>query len=404
MTSIGYRAFENCTGLTSVTIGNGVTSIGDYAFYGCTGLTSIAIPDSVTSIGYRAFENCTGLTSVTIGNGVTSIDDYAFYGCSNLESITLPFVGANLNGSSNTHLGYIFGAGSYSSNNQYVPQSLKTVVITVTTSIENYAFYGCTGLTSVTIGNSVTSIGDSAFEKCTGLTSITISDSVTRIGYNAFYGCTGLTSVHITDIVAWCKISFNLYGANPLSYAHNLYLNGELVTDLVIPNSVTSIHATAFAGCTGLTSVTIGNGVTSIGDSAFSGCTGLTSVHITDIAAWCKISFGAPYASGSYYTANPLYYAHNLYLNGELVTELVIPDSVTSIGATAFYGCTGLTSITIPDSVTSIGYYAFAGCTGLKSITFTGTKAQWNAIDKGSNWNGNTGAYTIHCTDGDISK
>ena len=204
---------------------------------------------------------------------------------------------------------------------------------------------------------SVTYIGERAFYACSGLTSVTIPKSVTYIGERAFRECTGLTSVHITDLAAWCKIAFN--GSNPLSYAHHLYMNGEEIKDLVIPNSVTSIGNSAFYACSGLTSVTIPNSVTSIGDGAFDGCTGLTSVHITDLAAWCKISFGS----------NPLSYAPHLYMNGEEIKDLVIPNSVTSIGGNAFCGFTGLTSVTIPNSVTSIGYHVFWGCTGLTSVT-----------------------------------
>ena len=156
----------------------------------------------------------------------------------------------------------------------------------------------------------MTSIGDEAFRGCSGLTSVTIGSGVESIGGRAFEYCSGLTSVHISDIAAWCKIDFDDFNSNPLSYAHHLYLNGEEVKDLVIPNSVTSIGYLAFYDCSGLTSVTIPNSVTSIGTEAFSGCSGLTSVHISDIAAWCKIDF-----EGS--SSNPLSYAHHLYLNGE---------------------------------------------------------------------------------------
>ena len=192
--------------------------------------------------------------------------------------------------------------------------------------INGHAFDGCKGLKDITIPDSVTSIGTFAFWGCKGLTSITIPDSVTSIGYGAFEDCAGLTSI-------------------------------------TIPDSVTSIGNYAFWDCKGLTSITISDSIISIGDRAFAGCKGLKKVNYTgDIADWCKISF---YNDGS----NPLYNAHNLYINSGLVTDLTIPNSVKSIGNYAFFGCTSLTSITISNNVTSIGEEAFGSCTGLKNIT-----------------------------------
>ena len=196
------------------------------------------------------------------------------------------------------------------------------------------AFERYTALTSITIPNSVTSIEKSAFSGCSGLTSVTIGNSVTSIGSDAFYDCTGLKEVHISDISAWCGISFEYLYANPLYYAENLYLNGNLVTELTIPDGVNGIGDYLFGGCTCLTSIVIPDSVTSIGMAAFDSCTGLTSV--------------------------------------------TIPDSVTSIGWAAFDGCTGLTSITIPDSVTSITWAAFDGCTRLTSVTFENATG-WSA-------------------------
>ncbi len=491
--SITESAFWGYTGLTSVTIPESVVEIGGYAFNGCTGLTEVAIPNSVTSIGGSAFYNCTGLTEVTIPNSVTEIGSSAFSGCTGLTTV-------HFNATHCTSM-IAFDYYDHGGIRDYYPVFKGCTNLTTlnfgenVASISDYAFYNCTGLTEVTIPNSVTSIGQSAFYGCTGLTSVTIGNNVTEIGENAFYNCTGLTAVHITDLAKWCEIKYGTTAAAcPLYYAHNLYLNGKLVTNLVIPNSVTDISAGAFWGCTGLTSVTIpenvtsigrsafrdctnltsltiaeddteltiandtfnnspietlylgrnlsaasfqgkttltnltlGNGITSIRENMFNGCTGLTqvsisrsiteigesafsgctslsivdipesitsigedafygctslffvihghiswydvyqyTVNIANLDKWCKIKFGNAYA-------NPFYYSPILVLNGEAVTDLVIPEEVTSISDYAFSGCSYLTSVTIPNSVTKIGGYAFKGCTRLTELNYNAT-------------------------------
>ena len=215
------------------------------------------------------------------------------------------------------------------------------------TSIGEYAFNSCVDLTSVTIPNSVTAIGRGAFQVCGGLTSVTISGSVTSIGNGAFKACRSLTSVNIPNSVT--------------SIGNEVFSGCSGLTSISIPNSVTSIGSSAFQHCSGLTSISIPNSVTSIGSSAFGACSGLTSVYITDLSAWCKITFVNDYS-------NPLYYARRLYLNNEEIKDLVVPDGVTSIGNEVFYGCSGLTSVTIPGSVTGIGDRAFFGCDGLISV------------------------------------
>ena len=192
---IYQSAFEDCTSLTSVTIPDSVTSIGSYAFTDCTSEIVWGDEPEITKISSYAFSGYKG-TSITIPDSVTSIGRSAFFGCSSLESITLPFVGAAKGyGTKYTHFGYIFGASRYNYNDDYVPASLKEVIITGGTSIDDYAFYGCSGLTSITIPDSVTSIGDYAFYDCDSLTSVTSGNGVTSIGASAFRDCTSLTSV-----------------------------------------------------------------------------------------------------------------------------------------------------------------------------------------------------------------
>ena len=356
--NIKDSAFRSCRGINSITIPNSVTSIGDYAFYGCSGLRSVPFPTTVNYIGSNAFSYCTKLTSIAIPNGLSSIKASTFYGCTSLTSVSIPAsvtsIGAKAFSSCGLTKVNISDMGAWCSINFASSDALSLYQANL--------YLNGSLVTNLVIPDGVSRIRAYAFYGDSRIKSVTIPSTVTSIESSAFLNCSGLTSVHISDVAAWCGIRFASSDVNPLNYAHNLYINGSLVTDLVIPDGVTNIHKYAFFSCNSLASVTIPNSISCIEDGAFEGCRGLKGVHISDIASWCSICFKSWYA-------NPLSYAHKLYLNGSLVTDLIIPKGVTEVGDYTFYGCSDLASVNMPIGVTRLGYCVFKGCGELKNVT-----------------------------------
>ena len=588
--SIGLNTFYNCSSLTSIAIPASVTGIGDNAFYGCSSLeavtfaedsqltgigngafqncsklTSIAVPASVTGIGYNAFYGCSKLTSITIPAGVTAIGARSFYNCSSLAEINYQgtvaewqaiSMGTNWNSNTGAYTiictdGKIAKDGTVTMDEEKsdftfelvdgtytvtgytgtsaeidIPATYKGVAVT---AIGEYAFENCETLTKVTIPAGVTEIGWSAFSECYNLAAIHLPASLREIGYMAFESC-DLSEIYIADLAAWCKLSL----PDSISNGYDLYVNGELLTDLVIPQSITMINSYAFSNCDSIQSVTISKNVLMIGSNAFSSCDDLTSItfaegsrlfnigeyafygaEMTSIAIPASVTSIGSYAfrscqkltsvslpeglggisastfelcsalaeitipaSVTYIGMDAFTRCESLasvtFAEGSLLSELSsyafrecglksisIPAGVIDMGYIPFYqcnalesitlpfvgatlngtedtyfgclfgvnnssvpatlksvtvlgggtiaenafnGCSGITSITIGAGVTAIGNAAFYDCSGLTEIIYKGTLDEWQAISKGTDWDANTGDYTVTCTDGTIAK
>lgn len=374
---------------SSFSIPDHVINIDAFAFYGVSELKNIQIPSSVTHIGRFAFSCCEKLSSINLSSAIISVGDYAFSSCSNLieiicesKYITKTWGDAWKN-NCNAKIKYLTTETEIVSNpkynyivvngeailTRYKGNSTEITIPKTIDNLYNVASFGQifkgTSIVSISIPDSISNIESQAFSGCSSLANISIPSSIVSIGSYAFYQCSNLQNVYIDDIASWCNISLSDYSA-PLQYAKNLYVNGELITNLVIPEGVTVIPHHAFAKQKSIVSVSIPESLEVIQDLAFDGCS-ISDVHLTNLSSWCNVVIYDMYDS-------PLCIADNIYINNELITQLVIPDDVTTINDFVFYGLKNITDITISSSVTAIGRYAFGYCRDLENVFFNSPK------------------------------
>ena len=343
ISKIGDLSFYTCDKLASITMPESITEIGHHAFFHCYGLRSVTIPNGVMVIGMRAFYNCTNLKSIILPNSVTLIDQGAFQYCDKLTEI------------------HISDLKAWCEIEHYNASWIST----------KYDLYlNGEEITEIVIPNGITEIGSYVFSYCSSIMKVMIPNGVTAIKKGAFSNCNSLIRINLPD---------GIKSIESWAFADCSYL-----FDIIIPNGVTEIGDYAFSGCSNFSKVSIPDGVTKIGDCAFKNCANLRiitipesvtlmgsgvlddcdnlrEIHIPDLALWCNIEFGPSWTVNNE--------GYDLYLDGEKITDLVIPSGIASIGDYAFSYCSGLTSVTIPDSVTTIGDSAFSGCIGLASVT-----------------------------------
>lgn len=368
-----FDEFQYFTCLTQIYGNNSTSTPG--AFGNCTSLKSITFGPNISLLYHYAFYNCTSLEEVTISRSFSSIYVGLWTNCTALKRFNIPSISVWLDCTLSSY--HPFAASG--EGHLYIGSSEVTTVTIPSTieEIKTYAFYHCVGIASFDIPSSVTSIGTYAFTGCSGLTAVTGMSGVRTLGRSAFSNCTALTSdINLPSLT----------GTLPtLTFAYTA------ITKVVSLGSITTIESNTFSNCTALEEVALPSTLTSVGQTAFQNCTAVEKINITDLAAYYGITFAT--------SANPFHYStadsRGLYLNGVLVTNLVIPNTVTAIGASQFYknntitsvtipssvtsiggsafGYTGLTGVSIPSSVTSIGGNAFIGCLAIKDMTIEST-------------------------------
>lgn len=426
VTAIGTRAFEICEGLTSIELSNSITSLGSCSFAGC-GLTSIIIPESVSAIGIEAFQDCysltdiklpqhletigkgafssTAITSITLPEGLTEIPNYLFSHTS-LESITLPSsvvkIGdyafcwcENLKEINNINNIESIGVNAFGECKNIKSLTLTNIhiikesafkdcisLMAVTfgneeLTIGSNAFANCTSLANVSFGNKLIDIEDYAFSECQGLKELNIPESIQRIGQYAFYDCMGLSSVSLNDgstplqlgsapfansPFTYLYLGRNIQGLKEINHTSAIFSSNKELQNIVIGDSVTSIPRQLFRSSESLQEIWFGKNVKKVFSDAFANCPNVERVGCSSVDNWSKISF-------EYAESNPLSYGAGLYVDGQLVTDVLLSEDAKAIGSFAFARYTPLRTLEISENVDTIGEYAFIECINLERVS-----------------------------------
>lgn len=342
-----YKGSEAEPAIPAILGGFPVTKIGASAFSGRTGITRITIPEGITSIGASAFSGCSKMVRVDIPSSLTEIGDNAFFACSEMTGTYITDLSAWC----------AISFADYDANPLFISHNLflndklveELTIPRDVTSIGSYAFYNCIQLTTLnTDQSSLAEIGDFAFNGCTGLTKLgRFPNSLTAIGRSAFSGCSALTNIEG-------------FPNNLSSLGSSAFSGCSKLSNVALPMGLTAIPENAFSGCGGLKDVTIPESITSMGRGAFSGCS-IDVVRVSDLAKWCRIEF----ANAS---SNPLNKSKSMYVRNAPVTDLTIQDEITSVSNYAFYGFQGLKCVIIPQNASIIYSNAFTGCGNLEYV------------------------------------
>ena len=408
---ISNYAFQGCTSLASITLPNNVERIGDYAFQGCTSLESVNFNNKVTSIGSYAFADCQSLKTINLSGNISSIGSYAFYNCTSLNSVVL---------GNNVHeIGY---------NAFYRCSSLESIVIPESvTTVGNGAFQDCSSLKTVTFENSETTIGSYAFAYCRVLETVNLGSKITSIGYNAFSGCNNLQSIIIPDSVTYLgnncfndcnRLSSVVIGNGVTIIENNTFGWCYNLKTVVIGSNVETIKENAFIYCYNLQAIIVPSSLILVGENAFYDCNSIKRIFFTgaeeqwntisfhkngndNIQNNTNISFNSPIKTISFVQTNVCSY---ILVDGYKAIDFRITDtSITyfnfveelqgvvleEIVSDAFNRCGSLTLIVLPEEVTSINENAFKDCGQLQYVYYSGSQAQWSAIEISETGNAN---------------